>query len=138
MLERREEAVAHWLVERATSKTPDWAFVDHWNGWEAWLLDHWPRWLTFSWWFYLLGDPGDRWHRPGTTAWINLWRPFWSWDELRYWLKSGRWRHAFLFEETRTYRIYCRIKGHPNGEIYYNPGGDEPDHRCKDCGEEIG
>ena len=35
-------------------------------------------------------------------------------------------------------RLLCRIKHHPRGEIYYNPGGYEPDGRCKDCGDNIG
>lgn len=34
--------------------------------------------------------------------------------------------------------IVCRIKGHPRGWVYYNPGGMEPDYSCKDCGDEIG
>jgi hypothetical protein len=34
--------------------------------------------------------------------------------------------------------VVCRMKGHPNGTIYYNPGGWEPDDRCKDCYEHIG
>lgn len=34
--------------------------------------------------------------------------------------------------------IICRIKGHPNGIIYYNPGGWEPNTHCKDCGEDLG
>ena len=32
----------------------------------------------------------------------------------------------------------CRWKGHPNGIIYYNPYGWEPDDRCKDCGDRCG
>jgi hypothetical protein len=35
-------------------------------------------------------------------------------------------------------RLKCRIKFHPCGEIYYNPGGYEPDARCKNCGDIIG
>lgn len=34
-------------------------------------------------------------------------------------------------------RLKCRIKHHPCGSIYYNPGGYEPDGRCKDCGDLI-
>jgi hypothetical protein len=33
--------------------------------------------------------------------------------------------------------VWCRAKGH-EGEIYYNVGGLEPDHRCKGCGETVG
>lgn len=34
--------------------------------------------------------------------------------------------------------VWCRIKGHPNGVVFYRTYGDCPDTRCKDCGEEIG
>lgn len=35
--------------------------------------------------------------------------------------------------------ILCRIKGHPNGIIYYTgASATEPDNRCKDCFEDIG
>jgi len=34
--------------------------------------------------------------------------------------------------------ILCRLKGHPNGIVYYRSDGDCPDTRCKDCGEDIG
>uniref|UniRef100_A0A6M3L277 Uncharacterized protein n=1 Tax=viral metagenome TaxID=1070528 RepID=A0A6M3L277_9ZZZZ len=35
-------------------------------------------------------------------------------------------------------RLKCRIKRHPCGSIYYNPGGYEPDYRCSNCGDELG
>lgn len=31
----------------------------------------------------------------------------------------------------------CRIQGHPLGPIFYNPGGLEPDMRCRYCGDEL-
>ena len=34
--------------------------------------------------------------------------------------------------------LWCRYKGHPNGIVFYNAGGEEPDTSCKDCGDEIG
>ena len=57
---------------------------------------HWTRWLTVSWWQYLLTD---------CKGWENFW---------------------------------CRAKGHPCGVVWYNAGGDEPDMRCQDCGENLG
>lgn len=33
--------------------------------------------------------------------------------------------------------IVCRLKGHPNGPIYYTTSGFEPDMRCKDCYDEL-
>lgn len=32
----------------------------------------------------------------------------------------------------------CRIKGHPNGIVYYNVNAFEPDYHCIDCGEDLG
>lgn len=61
----------------------------------------WRRWLTRSWWAYLL--------HPREERYTSL---------------------------PRT--ILCRAKAHPCGEIFYNAGGLEPDHHCKNCGDVIG
>jgi hypothetical protein len=34
-------------------------------------------------------------------------------------------------------RFLCRLQHHPDGMIFYNPGGEEPDYRCKRCGDEL-
>ena len=34
--------------------------------------------------------------------------------------------------------ILCRVKEHPNGVMWYNTGGLEPNMRCRDCGEDLG
>ena len=136
----KEADVWEWLSVRAEKKNPQWLEQNgHFtqNGWEAWVLRVWPKWLTIEWYRYLFGDPGDRWHRAGTTAWLNL--PVWG--EWRYWLRNGeslRLRWIRLTEETRLERIWCRLKGHPNGMVFYNVNGYEPDTSCVDCGEEIG
>jgi hypothetical protein len=62
---------------------------------------------------------------------------FWNFHPFDIWW----WR--FIFEKTKNEkltlrRIICRIKNHPNGPIYYNAHGLEPDMRCKDCGEDLG
>ena len=50
--------------------------------------------------------------------------------------------YQYLFAE-RAYRtslwtaFWCRLKGHPDGPIYYNPSGLEPDDRCINCGDHI-
>jgi hypothetical protein len=65
------------------------------------------------------------------------------------WLKYFTiWWWQYIFAPLSNYqRLYeispikvfvCRWKGHPNGEIYYNIGGDEPDHHCKDCEDDLG
>lgn len=33
--------------------------------------------------------------------------------------------------------IYCRMKGHPAGPVWYNPSGWEPDMTCKNCGDQL-
>lgn len=47
----------------------------------------------------------------------------------REWKDSGLWPWT---------KIRCRILGHPNGEVYYNVNGLEPDHHCRDCDDLIG
>lgn len=34
--------------------------------------------------------------------------------------------------------IWCRIKGHPGGVVFYNPNGYEPDMTCNTCGDDLG
>jgi hypothetical protein len=58
------------------------------------------------------------------------------------WLRYSFWK--YIFEKPKEHQtsrktiIWCRLRGHPDGEIFYNPGGMEPDHRCKNCLELIG
>ncbi len=55
------------------------------------------------------------------------------------------WWYKYLFEPMNKYYsdswwtvIKCRIKGHPCGMVWYNPGGSEPDNHCKNCGDDLG
>jgi len=51
------------------------------------------------------------------------------------------WRYLFGKPFNRPldrHIVWCRLKGHPNGIVYYRSTGDCPDTRCKDCGEDIG
>lgn len=66
-------------------------------------------WFTIDWWKYLLRKPNQN-----EGGWFLD-----GWDDP-------------------VKRIWCRIKGHPCGMIYYNAGGLEPDTRCKNCWDEIG
>lgn len=34
--------------------------------------------------------------------------------------------------------IWCRIRGHRAGVVWFNPSGYEPDMTCKCCGEDLG
>lgn len=60
-----------------------------------------------------------------------------------------RWFHkdwwAYLFEKPRDpgycswfTRLRCRLTGHPDGVWWYNPGGLEPNMKCKRCADDLG
>jgi hypothetical protein len=67
------------------------------------------HWFTLSWYAYLFAPTGRRAERYCSNYWVV----------------------------DRIARIWCRMRGHPAGQIWYNPGGLEPDDRCKNCGEYI-
>ena len=58
-----------------------------------------------------------------------------------HWFTKDWWQ--YLLEPRRDWRepwwrvIWCRWRGHPAGEIFYNAGGTEPDHHCSNCGDLI-
>ena len=57
------------------------------------------------------------------------------------WFYLSYWRYLFSkpYGSKLTLRIvFCRIKGHPHGTVWFNPGGLGPDMRCRDCGEDLG
>jgi hypothetical protein len=72
--------------------------------------------------------------------WLSIRIPWW----LQVWFTID-W-YQYLFYPKNNYQddvpwheiLVCRLRGHPSGEVYYNPGGFEPDHHCRDCGDEIG
>jgi len=33
---------------------------------------------------------------------------------------------------------WCRLRGHPDGPVFFDPIGTEPDMRCKNCGDDLG
>jgi hypothetical protein len=75
------------------------------------------------------------------TFWEKIW--WWMQIHLPDWMFDG-W-YAYMFSPKSTYYceiswpkvLLCRLKRHPCGSWYYNPGGDEPDGHCKNCGDEI-
>lgn len=68
---------------------------------------------------------------------------FWN---IARWFDPSWWRYLFndlptswwFGEEGRLERIMCRVRGHPKGEVFYTMYGDEPDHHCQTCGEDLG
>lgn len=77
-------------------------------------LTWWDKFLDFFW---------------GFTRWFSKW-----WWQYLFEKKNG---DQSFYEISRLKIILCKIKGHPNGYIFYNPGGYEPDYHCKDCYEEL-
>lgn len=52
------------------------------------------------------------------------------------WLRISWWN--YLLKDCKSIRqFFCRIKGHEH-VVWYNPGGDEPDMHCSNCGEDLG
>ena len=43
---------------------------------------------------------------------------------------------TYLGNRVQTYlkTVRCRLRGHA-GQVFYNPGGFEPDESCRNCGE---
>ena len=66
---------------------------------------------------------------------LLYWQLTWwmDWDLLSYCLSMPS-----DSEVSRWCAFWCRIGGHKCGTIYYNPGGYEPDYRCKNCSDDIG
>lgn len=55
------------------------------------------------------------------------------------WLSNFFGRLAYASDKPADLTNFkCRFRGHLSGEIFYNPGGLEPNHHCQDCGEDIG
>jgi hypothetical protein len=53
-----------------------------------------------------------------------------------FWFKKSWWQYAL--EKPLTFRkFFCRIAGHPEGIVFYNSYGCEPDTTCKNCGDEL-
>ena len=45
--------------------------------------------------------------------------------------------YQYLFSTPFTFKkLWCRIRRHPSGPIFYSHGA-EPDYRCSNCGDEI-
>ena len=58
-------------------------------------------------------------------------------DDIIRWFMPWFWKYL-LTDCKSWFHLWCRAKGHPNGMIWINMGGEEPDTHCVDCGEELG
>jgi len=54
----------------------------------------------------------------------------------KYW-----WRYIFSSRSTKDVSwfivVWCRLRNHPKGFVWYRSYGDEPDYHCKICGDEL-
>lgn len=56
---------------------------------------------------------------------------------LPYWLSKSWW--LFVCEKPFSFTaFFCRWQGHPDGVVWYNTNGLEPDMTCKNCGDDLG
>jgi len=58
------------------------------------------------------------------------------------WFYLSWWRYLFApvewDREEQTWQIlWCRLRGHPAGVIWYS-SGNSPDMRCQCCGDDLG
>ena len=61
------------------------------------------------------------------------WFYFSWWKYLFHKINWADWREINPFAH-----VACRAKGHPQGVVWYNPSGLEPDMHCKNCGDDLG
>lgn len=57
------------------------------------------------------------------------------------WFTFAWWK--YLFEKKNPdyhwYEVlWCRLRGHPTGVVWFNVGGLEPDMTCRGCGDDLG
>lgn len=46
---------------------------------------------------------------------------------------KGKWNDVSWFTI-----IWCRMRGHSGGVVFYNASGLEPDMTCRNCGDDLG
>ena len=57
----------------------------------------------------------------------------------------NKWWYRYLFAKPYddgwqgwVRSIRCRLRNHPEGIVYFNSMGLEPDYHCRGCGDELG
>ncbi len=58
-----------------------------------------------------------------------------------HWFTVGWWRYLLAPITGYAGRLettVCRMTGHPEGVVWWNPGGSEPDMHCIKCGDYLG
>jgi len=59
------------------------------------------------------------------------------------WLSIEWWKYLFAPRNSnsdlgRIRTAICRVRNHPAGVWWYNPGGIEPNMHCRNCGDDLG
>ena len=68
---------------------------------------------------------------------IQLTCPYW----IQLIFTRGYWEyllHKPDYNKLTWGTFWCRLRGHPDGPIYFNPGGTEPNMRCSTCDDFLG
>lgn len=66
------------------------------------------------------------------------------WWGIQMWFDKWWWKYLFSPKDKRyddtpwSTLIWCRIRNHPAGVFWFNPGETEPDNHCRNCGEDLG
>jgi hypothetical protein len=57
-----------------------------------------------------------------------------------HWLRWLDWRVWYwaCTDHTGWRNIFCRMRGHQAGVVWYDPTGSEPDMHCRNCDEDLG
>ena len=59
-----------------------------------------------------------------------------------HWFTREWWRYLLAprswWGEPWLRVLWCRMRGHRSGVVWFNPGGLEPDMHCRGCGDDLG
>lgn len=58
-------------------------------------------------------------------------------NNITLWFTYNWWK--YLLQKPFSLRtLFCRVRKHPYGVVWFNPSGTEPDMSCKNCGDDLG
>ena len=60
------------------------------------------------------------------------------WFNIHWWRYLLAPTNKYYRDQSWARAILCRLRGHPEGQVYYNPLGTEPNTHCRICGDDIG
>lgn len=57
--------------------------------------------------------------------------------EVFWFLHPAYWEYLFA-KPFNIAKLFCRIRKHPHGIVWFNAGGLEPDYHCLGCDDDLG